>query len=61
MNLVEDVEIACPFCGESFAIEVDTEAGSYTTVEDCAVCCRPMTISVRCQPGQVENVEVEPA
>ena len=61
MNLIEDVEIECPFCGESFAISVDTEAGSYTTIEDCAVCCRPMTISVRCRPGEVLSVEVEAA
>ncbi|MEI6337057.1 MAG: CPXCG motif-containing cysteine-rich protein [Verrucomicrobiota bacterium] len=59
MNLVEDIEINCPQCGESFAIEVDTEAGSYTTVEDCAVCCRPMTISIRCHPGEVESVDVQ--
>jgi len=60
MNLVEDIEINCPQCGESFAIEVDTGAGSYTTVEDCAVCCRPMTISIRCSPGEVESVDVQP-
>ncbi len=59
MNLIEDIEINCPQCGESFAIEVDTEAGPYTTVEDCAVCCRPMTIAIRCCPGVVESVDVQ--
>jgi hypothetical protein len=61
MNLVEDVEIECPQCGEAFAIQVDTEAGDYDTVEDCAVCCRPMAVSVRCVPGRVLSVDVEAA
>jgi hypothetical protein len=60
MNLIEDIEVVCPYCGSSFAIEADTEAGSYSTVEDCAVCCRPIAISIRCRPGEVEAVEAEP-
>ena len=42
MNLLEDVDVQCPFCGESFALTVDTSQGSHTTVEDCVVCCRPI-------------------
>jgi len=61
MNLVEDVEIECPQCGEPFAIQVDTEEGDYTTIEDCAVCCRPMNITIRCQPGRVISVDVDAA
>ncbi len=61
MNLIEDVEIVCPYCGQSFAIEVDTEAGSYSEVEDCAVCCRPMTLSIRCQPGRIEGIDIQSA
>jgi hypothetical protein len=61
MDLVEDVEIACPQCGEVFAIQVDTGAGSFTTIEDCAVCCRPMTIAVRCRPGEILDIAVAAA
>ncbi len=60
MNLIEDVEVVCPYCGSSFAIEADTEGGSYSTTEDCAVCCRPIALSIRCRPGKVESVEAEP-
>jgi Cysteine-rich CPXCG len=60
MNLIEDIEVDCPQCGETFAIEADTEAGSYTTTEDCAVCCRPMTITIQCRPGEVLSVDVQP-
>ena len=60
MNLIEDVEVECPYCGELFAIEVDTGQGSYTTTEDCAVCCRPISFNIRCEPGVVESVETSP-
>ncbi len=60
MNLIEDVEIVCPYCGETFVIEADTEAGSYSAVEDCSVCCRPINIKIRCRPGAVEAIDVEP-
>lgn len=60
MNLIEDIEVDCPYCAQTFAIEVDTEAGSYTTTEDCAVCCRPIAIAIRCRPGEVLSVDVQP-
>ena len=60
MNLIEHVEVECPYCWEMFAIEVDTQEGSYNTTEDCAVCCRPIAFTIRCSPGTVESVETAP-
>lgn len=59
MNLDEDVLIACPACGEEFAIQVDTGAGSCEMIEDCAVCCRPMALAILCRPGEVLSISVE--
>jgi len=58
INLSEDTEIECPYCGEYFAIQVETEGGSYSTVEDCAVCCRPINLHIRCQPGEIIAIDV---
>jgi hypothetical protein len=58
MNWVEDVEVQCPYCGEQFAISVDTTMGSYETTEDCAVCCRPIAFEIECEPGEVQSVRV---
>jgi hypothetical protein len=60
MNLLENIEVICPYCGETFSLEADTEAGSYATTEDCSVCCRPIALSIRCHPGVVEGINVEP-
>ena len=38
--------IQCPYCGESIEILVDDSAGGQHYVEDCQVCCRPISITV---------------
>jgi hypothetical protein len=40
------VEISCPYCGESLDILLDASAGEQQYIEDCQVCCRPITLSV---------------
>jgi hypothetical protein len=45
--MIETIAIHCPYCGESFETVVDLSAGSQQYVEDCAVCCRPIEISLR--------------
>ena len=61
MNLDEDVSVSCPVCGEPFAIQVDTTGGSYETIEDCAVCCRPISIMIQCRPGEILSLSAEPS
>jgi hypothetical protein len=57
--VIEDVVIECPSCGEAIGLSVDTTAGAeQEMVEDCPVCCRPMDVFVRCEPGAVQSVSV---
>lgn len=42
----EPVTITCPYCGEAFRIDVDASAGSCSYIQDCEVCCRPITITL---------------
>ena len=59
--MIEEAWVACPACGESVALDVDTTGGAEQRyVEDCSVCCRPMEVTVRCQPGTILSVEVAP-
>ena len=37
-------DIDCPYCGEVISIVVDGSAGSQHYIEDCQVCCRPITV-----------------
>jgi transcription elongation factor Elf1 len=43
---LEFVTLHCPYCGESFDSSVDLSGGEQTYTEDCAVCCRPIVVSV---------------
>jgi hypothetical protein len=40
------VAARCPYCGERFDARVEVSAGAQEYIEDCEVCCRPMTLSV---------------
>jgi len=45
--MLETIVIHCPYCGEGFETVVDLSAGSQRYVEDCAVCCKPIEVSLR--------------
>jgi hypothetical protein len=49
-------EIMCPHCGEVFSIQIDTSQPEQTLIEDCTVCCRPITLTIGCRPGTVVDV-----
>ena len=44
-SLAEEV-VGCPYCGESITVFIDSEEVGQRYVEDCQVCCRPITFSV---------------
>ena len=57
--MIEEIIVQCPACGEPVALDVDTTAGEEQSYfEDCAVCCRPMEVFVRCRPGEVLGISV---
>jgi len=38
--------IQCPYCGERIELVVDASAGEQDYIEDCQVCCRPISVQV---------------
>ena len=38
--------IDCPSCGEPLEILIDSSIRRQEYIEDCQVCCRPMTLKV---------------
>lgn len=39
-------DIECPYCGEVINLVLDTSAGPQRYIEDCQVCCRPITVDM---------------
>mgnify|MGYP001182677350 FL=1 len=47
MSLLPETEfISCPYCGEQFEIVIDISVEEQSYIEDCYVCCRPISLSV---------------
>ena len=46
MNLLQEKDIGCPYCGEIITILVDGSVEDQQYIEDCQVCCQPMVIQV---------------
>jgi len=65
LNCVMDLEVEsrviCPYCGAIFTTVVDTSSGTFSTIEDCEVCCRPIALNVHCHFGEIESVEFDRA
>jgi hypothetical protein len=40
-------QVTCPYCGECIDILVDPSIPEQSYIEDCQVCCRPITINVK--------------
>lgn len=55
--LEQNVDMACPYCGETIPIRLDLSAGSQLYVEDCQVCCQPIQLSVHvAEDGSLDTV-----
>jgi transposase-like protein len=62
MNMLQEIYITCPYCGEHITVLADGSVEEQRYIEDCQVCCRPMDILVnvsqdgRCQvEARAEN------
>jgi hypothetical protein len=53
---LQDVE--CPYCGEVISLALDTSAGAQQYIEDCHVCCRPITVVLDVEPDGASRVHV---
>jgi hypothetical protein len=56
MELITQTDVTCPYCGESFPLEIDTSQAEQTLIEDCTICCRPITLTIRCRPGVIVDL-----
>lgn len=43
---MEPVNSMCPYCGEPIELLVDSSVRKQKYIEDCQVCCKPITVHV---------------
>ncbi|HET7371295.1 MAG TPA: CPXCG motif-containing cysteine-rich protein [Gammaproteobacteria bacterium] len=51
MNPLEEKDVTCPYCGETFGVLLDLTAGDQRYIQDCEVCCQPIEFDVRVDVG----------
>lgn len=49
MTILHEERIGCPYCGESITVLIDDTDSNEEYIEDCQICCRPITFSVTTQ------------
>lgn len=54
-------EVMCPHCGESILLFLDLSVESQSYIEDCSVCCQPMTVAYSVADGELQEVSAEVA
>ncbi|MET0332220.1 MAG: CPXCG motif-containing cysteine-rich protein [Dyella sp.] len=44
--MLDAFDLHCPYCGEPIEMLVDASAGDQHYIEDCQVCCQPITVNI---------------
>jgi hypothetical protein len=54
----DSADVACPYCGQTSTIAIDTYVRAQQFTTDCEVCCRPFRVAIECEPGEILSVDV---
>ncbi len=58
--MLEEYFFTCPYCWQEISMLIDTSAGGQLYVEDCEICCNPISICYECEEGAVTSFAAEP-
>ncbi len=58
MHRLQELTIACPYCGEQLTVLLDKQELGSEYIEDCQVCCRPIVFHVSEDPDGMLDVQV---
>ncbi len=49
----------CPYCDAEISFILDTSIEKQSYIEDCEVCCNPISVKFEVEEGQVKFFEAE--
>ena len=58
MFATDTLAALCPYCNESIELVVDLSVCTQRYIEDCQVCCRPMTVQVEVDDSGLPSLSV---
>ncbi|MBL4889078.1 MAG: CPXCG motif-containing cysteine-rich protein [Candidatus Lindowbacteria bacterium] len=56
MSGLDESLVQCPYCWETISVSIDTSVSQQEYIEDCQVCCRPITLLVDVHGGDLISV-----
>ena len=56
---MEEYFFTCPYCWQRISMLLDTSVERQTYIEDCEVCCQPISIDYRIEGDEVVAFEAE--
>ena len=56
---MDTATVQCPYCGEDLDVFVDRSVPRQEYIEDCQVCCRPITLRVTVDPDDESATHVD--
>ncbi len=55
LNQLAEKSIACPYCGETSEVLIDSTDLDQQYIEDCQICCKPIIFLISKDPeGELE-------
>jgi hypothetical protein len=57
---MEEHAFICPYCWQEITMLLDLSGGAQSYVEDCEVCCNPITIAYQVEDGNLTDFSAEP-
>ena len=58
--MLDSIMLRCPYCGERFEALADASGGDAEYVEDCPVCCRPISFRLDADAdGNVRRLDAD--
>lgn len=49
----------CPYCFEEISVLVDPSERHQEYIEDCEVCCNPISFKIEVSEGEIETFDAE--
>lgn len=58
MQPIQELDTHCPYCGEPISLLIEYGQLGDSHIEDCQVCCRPITILAAADGPDAITIEV---
>ncbi len=58
--MIDEYFFTCPYCWQQISMLLDLSVRRDSYVEDCEICCNPITISYQAEQGNVVMFDAQP-